>query len=140
MKSYYAVLELPDFSDVKSIVASYRQLAMKWHPDRNKSRDASQIFIEIQTAYEILRNDEQRKYYDAWLREVKKDNMGYSPQTDNIFQDTKMARQAREYAYKYADMSFDDFATKAKIKTKQAAGTLLKWVAGFTVAFALKNN
>lgn len=36
------------------IVAAYRRLAMRWHPDRNRSAEATIRFQEIQTAYQIL--------------------------------------------------------------------------------------
>lgn len=137
MRSYYSILELPDFSTTSAIVASYRRLAMKWHPDRNTSPDASEIFVKIQAAYEILKNDEQKKYYDAWLREQQNDRGAQSTSNTEPFYDTKMAQQAREYAYKYADMSFEEFSEKLKIKAKKAAFTVLHWVGiGFILIVA----
>ena len=40
----------------EEIVAAYRKLAMKWHPDRNSAPDAKEKFQEIQNAYQTLQN------------------------------------------------------------------------------------
>lgn len=126
MKSYYSTLDIPDYSDTRTVTDAYRRLAMKWHPDRNNSADAGSIFVEIQTAYEILKNDEQRQYYDAWLREQQV-AAGSTSSTTN-FNETKIAQQARKYAYKYVDMSFEEFSSKIKVKAEKAAFTVLHWI------------
>ena len=50
---------------------SYRQLARKAHPDLHRGEEAKKIaeeeFKRIATAYEILRDDEERKDYDYML-------------------------------------------------------------------------
>jgi DnaJ-class molecular chaperone len=44
---------------------SFRNLALKYHPDRNKnSEDAKQKFMQIVEAYEFLSEEQMRKDYD----------------------------------------------------------------------------
>lgn len=55
---------------VSEITDSYRQLARKWHPDKNKNRreEAEAQFAVISHAYGILKNDDSRRDYNYALR------------------------------------------------------------------------
>lgn len=53
---YYSVLEVPKTATADDIRKSYRKLALKWHPDRNKGdpdkeNEAKKKFKEINEAY-----------------------------------------------------------------------------------------
>jgi DnaJ-class molecular chaperone len=66
MGDYYGDLELGPGATGEEIKASYRRLAMKWHPDRNAgSREAEERFKSISEAYSILSDDAARAAYDA---------------------------------------------------------------------------
>lgn len=45
----------PNFSE-EELNKAYRSLAVKLHPDQNKSPDANEKFIELTSAYELLKN------------------------------------------------------------------------------------
>lgn len=64
-RDYYEVLGVPRDADGKTLRDAYRRLAMKWHPDRNKSPDAEARFKEIAKAYAILSDPDKRARYDA---------------------------------------------------------------------------
>lgn len=51
---YYKILGLNENATSREIRKRYRQLAMRFHPDRNDSPDAEKKFIELTEAYEIL--------------------------------------------------------------------------------------
>ncbi len=51
---HYKTLGLSPGSSQKEIKTAYRRLALKYHPDRNRSAGASKKFQEITTAYEYL--------------------------------------------------------------------------------------
>jgi len=64
-RDYYEVLDVPRDADGQTIKKAYHKLAMKWHPDRNKSPEAEERFKEIATAYAILKDPKKRARYDA---------------------------------------------------------------------------
>ncbi|MBD3353310.1 MAG: molecular chaperone DnaJ [Candidatus Lokiarchaeota archaeon] len=65
-RDYYEVLGINKDATQKEIKKAFRKLAMKYHPDRNKSPDAENKFKEIQEAYSVLHDEEKREKYDKW--------------------------------------------------------------------------
>lgn len=66
-KDLYAVLGLDKTATNKEIRSAYRQLSLKYHPDKNPGSDeAHEKFLEIGEAYEILNNAEKRSNYDQF--------------------------------------------------------------------------
>ncbi|MBI1869439.1 J domain-containing protein [Candidatus Gottesmanbacteria bacterium] len=63
---YYQILGIPKGASEAEIKAAYRRLALEWHPDRNKTSEATQKVKEITEAYEILSNQEKRAAYDQF--------------------------------------------------------------------------
>jgi len=57
VKNYYKTLGLSSSSTKAEIKVAYRKLAKKYHPDKNKSKEASQLFIEVNEAYAYLANE-----------------------------------------------------------------------------------
>ena len=51
MKNYYKILNVPFDAGLSTIKKSYRQLALQYHPDKNKSSDAHERFVVIVEAY-----------------------------------------------------------------------------------------
>ena len=66
-RDFYEILGVSrDANDVE-IKKSYRKLAMKYHPDRNKdNQDAEKKFKEVSAAYEILKDSNKRAAYDQY--------------------------------------------------------------------------
>lgn len=65
MKDLYSILNLTPSASSIEIRKSYRTLALKYHPDRNRdNEDYRKFFIEINEAYHILSNSELKKKYD----------------------------------------------------------------------------
>lgn len=52
-------------ADQKQIKDAFRDLALKYHPDRNKEADSEERFKGIAEAYAILSNPKKRAEYDA---------------------------------------------------------------------------
>jgi DnaJ homolog subfamily C member 3 len=65
-KNYYKILGLARQASKSEIKKSYRELALKWHPDKNTDNveEAEKMFQDIGEAYEVLSNDETRAKYD----------------------------------------------------------------------------
>lgn len=67
----YEVLGVTREATKNEIAKNYRQLAKKFHPDMHRGekekKEAGEKFKEIATAYEILRDEEERADYDYML-------------------------------------------------------------------------
>lgn len=64
-RDYYEVLGVNRAATRDQIKQAYRQLALKYHPDRNKEPHAEKMFKEIAEAYAVLSDDVKRREYDA---------------------------------------------------------------------------
>jgi len=64
-KGYYKTLGVDKNATLKDIKKAYRKLALKWHPDRCKEKNAEEKFKELAEAYETLSDEKRRKAYDA---------------------------------------------------------------------------
>ena len=65
-RDYYAILGVSKGSSKNEIKKAYRNLAMKYHPDRNPGKEAEQKFKEASEAYEVLSDDKKRSQYDQF--------------------------------------------------------------------------
>ena len=63
-RDYYEVLGVSKSASSDEIKSQYRKLALKFHPDRNKSSDAQEHFKEISEAYAVLSDTSKRQLYD----------------------------------------------------------------------------
>ena len=66
-RDYYETLGCDRGADETVLKASYRKLAMKWHPDRNQGdAEAEVMFKEVNEAYEVLKDPQKRTAYDRF--------------------------------------------------------------------------
>ncbi|TQV90750.1 DnaJ domain-containing protein [Cordyceps javanica] len=72
---YYAVLQISDEADASTIKAAYKRLALAKHPDRNRALNATADFQKVQ-AYEVLKDRDIRKYFDAELPRIRHETAG----------------------------------------------------------------
>jgi len=63
-RDYYEVLGVSKDTQLNEIKSQYRKLALKFHPDRNKSSEAAEHFKEISEAYAVLSDTKKRSLYD----------------------------------------------------------------------------
>jgi DnaJ-class molecular chaperone len=68
-QDYYEALGVARTANADEVKKAYRQLALKWHPDRHKEgkrAEAEQRFKRISEAYEVLSDPEKRAKYDRF--------------------------------------------------------------------------
>eukprot|EP01006_Ploeotia_vitrea_P045036 TRINITY_DN66893_c1_g2_i1.p1 TRINITY_DN66893_c1_g2~~TRINITY_DN66893_c1_g2_i1.p1 ORF type:complete len:230 (+),score=12.32 TRINITY_DN66893_c1_g2_i1:23-691(+) len=74
-RELYSVLGVSRDASQQDIVKAFRQLSLKFHPDKNKQEDKEQSeesFKEVVRAFEILNDEDKRAEYDAILEKETK--------------------------------------------------------------------
>jgi molecular chaperone DnaJ len=65
-QDYYSLLGVSKTSSADEIKKAYRKLALQYHPDRNKTKEADVKFKEITKAYEVLSDPQKKQMYDTY--------------------------------------------------------------------------
>uniref|UniRef100_A0A914N3N1 J domain-containing protein n=1 Tax=Meloidogyne incognita TaxID=6306 RepID=A0A914N3N1_MELIC len=67
--NHYETLKVPQNASAEQIKASYREIMLKYHPDKNPPNDpvALEISKKLNVAYGILGNEQKRREYDKEL-------------------------------------------------------------------------
>tara|TARA_B100000700_G_C14615619_1_gene655719 strand:- start:75 stop:617 length:543 start_codon:yes stop_codon:yes gene_type:complete len=90
MSNLYDLLGIKRNANLNTIKKAFKRKALNFHPDRNKSPDATEKFREIVNAYEVLSDPQQRSEYDKTLfvrttpktQEPKKEKEKQQPKRD----------------------------------------------------------
>jgi len=113
-KDYYNVLGVKRDAGEREIKQAFRKLARKYHPDVNSGdKSAEAKFKEINEAYEVLSNKENRKKYDQygdqWQHAEQFEKARQQQQTP--FWDFSQAGDGTRFFYSEGDMGglFDEF-------------------------------
>lgn len=92
MLDYYKILGVLPSATTEEIKKAYRQLALKYHPDRNLGDKKSEDYFKIVTeAYSVLSDPEKRENYN-WEVKKKHQNSSYQseqPKTSTSGQETQ---------------------------------------------------
>jgi molecular chaperone DnaJ len=78
-RDYYDVLGLSRNATTDDIKKAYRRLARQYHPDVNREPGAEDTFKEINAAYEVLSDPDQRAAYDRYGHAAFNGGMGGDP-------------------------------------------------------------
>jgi DnaJ-class molecular chaperone len=63
---YYKILGISKTATADEIKKAYRKLALQYHPDRNKGKEAEGKFKEVTKAYEVLSDPQKKQTYDQF--------------------------------------------------------------------------
>ncbi|XP_055609279.1 dnaJ protein homolog 1-like [Uranotaenia lowii] len=78
-KDFYKILGVSRTASDDEIKKAYRKLALKYHPDKNKSPQAEERFKEVAEAYEVLSDKKKRDIFDQYGEEGLKGGIGGGP-------------------------------------------------------------
>ena len=68
---YYSTLKVKRNADIKVLKKAYKSLLIKYHPDKNQSKEkwAKKQFIKVSEAYDVLKDPKKRNIYDRYGHE-----------------------------------------------------------------------
>lgn len=78
-KDYYEILGVTKSATEAEIKRAYRKLALQYHPDRNKGKDAEAKFKEVTKAYEVLSDPQKKQAYDQFGAAAFEQGAGQGP-------------------------------------------------------------
>ncbi|MCK5146072.1 molecular chaperone DnaJ [bacterium] len=77
-QDYYKVLGLERNASPEEVKKAYRQMAIKYHPDKNPGDEqAEEMFKEAAEAYEVLRDVNKRQQYDRFGHDSMRGASGF---------------------------------------------------------------
>ncbi len=91
-EDFYKILGVQKNASQDQIKQAYRDLALKFHPDRNKEKGSEETFKKINEAYAVLGDPEKRRQYDmmgseAFSRRYSEEDIFRGFNFDNIFRE-----------------------------------------------------
>lgn len=100
MSDYYKILGITKDSNQIQIRKAFRELALQYHPDKNKnSEESKERFMEIVQAYEVLSDMKARERYDFnTVNEKKFQKFNWTPSADfaNFYSYENLKREYNE--------------------------------------------
>ena len=100
MSDYYKILGITKDSNQIQIRKAFRELALQYHPDKNKnSEESKERFMEIVQAYEILSDVKARERYDFnTVNEKRFQKFNWTPSADfaNFYSYENLKREYNE--------------------------------------------
>ena len=111
--SYYELLGVERHATDDEIKKAYRRKALELHPDRNygAEENATRIFSEVQAAYEVLSDPQERAWYDSHESAILRGDDGAGPDEAPAYQNIRittaddLARMVRKFN---TNVKFDD--------------------------------
>ncbi len=111
-KDYYEILGVGKDATPKQIKEAYRDLAFKYHPDRNASdSNAAEKMKSLNEAYAVLSHPEKKKEYDALRRQYGSSAYNHfrkSYTEQDIFQGSDIHQVFEEMARAFGVRGFDE--------------------------------
>ena len=153
-KDYYKILGVSFSASDAVIKRAYREMSIKWHPDRNPDVDVTAMMQDINEAYAILKDTAKKSRYDEEYhrfheafdqKETTHDNVKddkkqtaqsnwtyeYDVQDDSLKEDIK---SAREYAKELVEEFLKELKESSKAAAKGAATNAFNYVVAWIIA------
>lgn len=146
MEDLYSVLGVERTATADQIKKAYRELAMKYHPDRNPGDAvAEEKFKKISSAYSVLGDETKRKQYDMYGSIDNSSNTTYSGNYQGSWQGSggyyqgnpfeEWFKESQKYNRQYEyETSKNNYEEPTKLK---AFGKLLSSLVSIILGFFL---
>ena len=139
-KDYYEVLGIEKTAGAHEIKEAYRNLAFRYHPDRNHAdSDAMEKMKAVNEAYAVLSNRDKKKEYDAMRQQFG--NSAYSQfrkayTEQEIYKDSDIHHIFEEMARSFGIRGFDEIFKEAQTQTQKSQSFEYKRPGIFVKGFA----
>jgi len=134
VKNYYKTLGLSTSATKAEIKIAYRKLAKKYHPDKNKSQQASQLFIEVNEAYAYLSNESSTFQTKNVVKTPPRKRSKYSE--DELKKRMEWARKYAQYKKVKEERVMEFEYYKIHNSSRKKIINLINWVS-ISVAFVI---
>ena len=134
VKNYYKTLGLSTSATKAEIKIAYRKLAKKYHPDKNKSKHASQLFIEVNEAYAYLTNETSTFQNKNIVKTPPRKRSKYSE--DELKKRMEWARKYAQYKKVKEERMMELEYYKIHNSSRKKIINLINWVS-ISVAFMI---
>ena len=141
-KDYYRILEIEFGASHDTIKKAYREMSLRWHPDKNHTRDATRMMYDITEAYEILSNPSTKERYDKEYEKYKQVKQSINNHIQRGFsypydiEDEAVKNDVNE-ARKKAKTKVDELLREIKINlvnaSKGASDESVPWIIGIVI-------
>lgn len=86
MRCHYEVFEIERNASLDTIKKQYKKLALRFHPDRNHGSEdeAAEKFKEVSSAYAVLSDPQERKWYDDHRDSILNSGNGVDESEDKV--------------------------------------------------------
>lgn len=98
-QDYYKTLGISQNASKDEIQRAYRKLARKYHPDVNKDKDAEERILQINEAYQVLKDPEKKKIYDTYGENWQQSGYQQPPGEKGFSQDPEPKKSTRTFRY-----------------------------------------
>lgn len=146
---YYEILGVKKSANLDEIKKAYRELALRYHPDRvphEQKKEAEEKFKEISEAYAVLSDSQKRALYDQYGHAGIDQRYAYEDifkgaDFSSIFQDL------RDFGFGgglfdeiFGDLGFDIFGSRGRRTGRSRRGRDLEIAVGITLEEAAEGS
>jgi len=139
VRTHYDNLKVARDAPIEVIVAAYKSLSKKYHPDINDSEDAARIFKIINSAYEVLSDNSKRREHDIWIVAQEREQGARFVECE-VVHPSKVGKWPANSPRNYIGIIKDKMPKKITLLLAVIAGSIIVVLIGNTSIFKKKEE